>query len=87
MLNLVLVGGYLDVALRDLGLCLAAVSLALLAQAEERVGGTGEGVASDDGDIRERKRASDERTRVRTRWQTTTSSGASWAARSVSSRS
>ncbi len=36
--NLVLTGGYLDVALRDLGLCLGALSLARLAEAEERVG-------------------------------------------------
>ena len=36
--NLLLAGGYLDVALRDLGLCLGAVSLARLAEAEERVG-------------------------------------------------
>lgn len=38
IVNLVLVGGYLDVALRDLGLCLGALSLARLAEAEERVG-------------------------------------------------
>jgi hypothetical protein len=38
MANLLLVGGYLDVALRDLGLCLGALSLARLAEAEERVG-------------------------------------------------
>jgi hypothetical protein len=38
MANLVAVGGYLDVALRDLGLFLAAISLARLAEAEERVG-------------------------------------------------
>jgi hypothetical protein len=38
MINLVLTGGYLDVALRDLGLCLGALSLARLAEAEERVG-------------------------------------------------
>ncbi len=36
MVNLVIVGGYLDVALRDLGLCLGAISLARLAEAEER---------------------------------------------------
>ena len=36
--NLILTGGYLDVALRDLGLCLGALSLARLAEAEERVG-------------------------------------------------
>ena len=38
MANLVAVGGYLDVALRDLGLCLGAIALARLAEAEERVG-------------------------------------------------
>jgi hypothetical protein len=38
MANLILVGGYLDVALRDLGLCLGAIALARLAEAEERVG-------------------------------------------------
>ena len=38
MLNLVAVGGYLDVALRDLGLFLGAISLAKLAEAEVRVG-------------------------------------------------
>jgi uncharacterized membrane protein YphA (DoxX/SURF4 family) len=38
ILNLVLTGGYLDVALRDLGLCLGALALARLAEAEERVG-------------------------------------------------
>ncbi|HEY7112581.1 MAG TPA: hypothetical protein VIA45_06570 [Thermoanaerobaculia bacterium] len=38
MVNLVAVGGYLDVALRDLGLCLGAIALARLAEAEERVG-------------------------------------------------
>jgi len=38
ILNLVLTGGYLDIALRDLGLCLGALSLARLAEAEERVG-------------------------------------------------
>jgi hypothetical protein len=32
------VGGFLDVALRDLGLLLGAVSLSRLAEAEERVG-------------------------------------------------
>jgi len=36
--NLLLTGGYLDIALRDLGLCLGALSLARLAEAEERVG-------------------------------------------------
>ncbi|MGE5277094.1 MAG: hypothetical protein ACM3SU_08875 [Acidobacteriota bacterium] len=36
--NLLLAGGYLDVALRDLGLCLGALSLARLAEAEERAG-------------------------------------------------
>ncbi len=36
--SLLLTGGYLDVALRDLGLCLGALSLARLAEAEERVG-------------------------------------------------
>ncbi|MDQ6891702.1 MAG: hypothetical protein M3167_03365 [Acidobacteriota bacterium] len=36
--NLVVTGGYLDVALRDLGLCLGALALARLAQAEESVG-------------------------------------------------
>jgi uncharacterized membrane protein YphA (DoxX/SURF4 family) len=40
IINLVLTGGYLDVALRDLGLCLGAISLARLAEAEERVGVT-----------------------------------------------
>ena len=35
--NLLLTGGYLDVALRDLGLCLGALSLARLAESEERV--------------------------------------------------
>ena len=38
ILNLVAVGGYLDVALRDLGLLLGALSLARLAEAEVRVG-------------------------------------------------
>ena len=37
ILNLIMVGGYLDVALRDLGLCLGAISLARLAEAEARV--------------------------------------------------
>jgi len=32
MVNLLIVGGYLDVALRDLGLCLGALALARLAQ-------------------------------------------------------
>ena len=36
--DLLLTGGYLDVALRDLGLCLGALSLARLAEAEERAG-------------------------------------------------
>lgn len=38
IVNLVGVGGYLDVALRDLGLLLGALSLARLAEAEETVG-------------------------------------------------
>jgi uncharacterized membrane protein YphA (DoxX/SURF4 family) len=38
ILNLVVVGGYLDVALRDLGLLLGALALARLAEAEARVG-------------------------------------------------
>jgi uncharacterized membrane protein YphA (DoxX/SURF4 family) len=38
IVNLVAVGGYLDVALRDLGLLLGAISLARLAQAEVAVG-------------------------------------------------
>lgn len=38
ILNLVAVGGFLDVALRDLGLLLGAVSLSRLAEAEVRVG-------------------------------------------------
>ena len=37
ILNLVAVGGYLDVALRDLGLLLGAVALARLAEAEAEV--------------------------------------------------
>ncbi len=37
ILNLVVVGGYLDVALRDLGLLLGALALARLAEAEARV--------------------------------------------------
>jgi uncharacterized membrane protein YphA (DoxX/SURF4 family) len=37
MAVLVMTGGYLDVVLRDLGLCLGALSLAKLAEAEERV--------------------------------------------------
>lgn len=37
ILNLVAVGGYLDVALRDLGLLLGAVALARLAEAEVAV--------------------------------------------------
>jgi uncharacterized membrane protein YphA (DoxX/SURF4 family) len=36
--NLVITGGYLDVALRDLGLSLGALALARLAEAEERAG-------------------------------------------------
>jgi hypothetical protein len=40
ILNLIAVGGYLDVALRDLGLCLGAIALARLAEAEVRVGAT-----------------------------------------------
>ncbi len=38
IIDLVLVGGYLDVALRDLGLSLGALALARLAEAEVRVG-------------------------------------------------
>ena len=38
ILNLVAMGSYLDVALRDLGLLLGAVALARLAEAEVRVG-------------------------------------------------
>jgi uncharacterized membrane protein YphA (DoxX/SURF4 family) len=38
IINLVMVGGYLDVALRDLGLLLGALALARLAEAEVRVG-------------------------------------------------
>jgi uncharacterized membrane protein YphA (DoxX/SURF4 family) len=38
IVNLVAVGGYLDVALRDLGLLLGALSLARLAEAEVTVG-------------------------------------------------
>jgi hypothetical protein len=37
IISLVAVGGYLDVALRDLGLLLGAVSLARLAESEVRV--------------------------------------------------
>jgi hypothetical protein len=37
IIDLVLVGGYLDVALRDLGLLLGALALARLAEAEVRV--------------------------------------------------
>ncbi|HYX21024.1 MAG TPA: hypothetical protein VFA98_09300 [Thermoanaerobaculia bacterium] len=37
ILNLVAVGGYLDIALRDLGLVLGAVALARLAEAEAEV--------------------------------------------------
>ena len=37
ILNLVLVGGYLDVALRDLGLAMGAFALARLAEADERI--------------------------------------------------
>ena len=38
IVDLLMTGGYLDVALRDLGLCLGALALARLAEAEERVG-------------------------------------------------
>jgi hypothetical protein len=38
IIDLVLVGGYLDIALRDLGLSLGAFALARLAEAETRVG-------------------------------------------------
>ena len=38
IIDLLLVGGYLDVALRDLGLSLGALALARLAEAEARVG-------------------------------------------------
>jgi hypothetical protein len=38
IVNLLLVGGYLDVALRDLGLALGALALARLAEAHARVG-------------------------------------------------
>lgn len=37
IVNLLLVGGYLDVALRDLGLALGALALARLAESEARV--------------------------------------------------
>ena len=37
IVNLLLVGGYLDVALRDLGLALGALALARLAEAHSRV--------------------------------------------------
>lgn len=37
IINLLLVGGYLDVALRDLGLALGAFALARLAESEARV--------------------------------------------------
>jgi len=37
ILDLVAVGGYLDVALRDLGLLLGALALARLAEAEVKV--------------------------------------------------
>ena len=37
IVNLLLVGGYLDVALRDLGLAMGAFALARLAEADERV--------------------------------------------------
>ena len=37
IVNLVLVGGYLDVALRDLGLAMGAFALARLAEADERI--------------------------------------------------
>jgi len=35
--DLVITGGYLDIVLRDLGLCLGAIALARLAEAQERV--------------------------------------------------
>lgn len=35
--DLVITGGYLDLVLRDLGLCLGALALARLAEAEERI--------------------------------------------------
>jgi hypothetical protein len=35
--DLVITGGYLDLVLRDLGLCLGALALARLATAEERI--------------------------------------------------
>jgi hypothetical protein len=38
MINLVVTGGYLDVALRDLGLCLGALALARLSLEHERRG-------------------------------------------------
>lgn len=38
IIDLVAVGGYLDVALRDLGLCLGALALARLAEGEEAAG-------------------------------------------------
>ena len=38
IIDLLLVGGYLDVALRDLGLLLGALALARLAEAQARVG-------------------------------------------------
>ena len=37
IVNLLLVGGYLDVALRDLGLAMGAFALARLAEADERI--------------------------------------------------
>lgn len=37
IIDLLLVGGYLDIALRDLGLCLGALALARLAAAEARL--------------------------------------------------
>ncbi len=37
IVNLLLVGGYLDVALRDLGLAIGAFALARLAEADERI--------------------------------------------------
>ena len=38
ILDLVMVGGYLDIALRDLGLCLGALALARLAEGEAAAG-------------------------------------------------
>jgi hypothetical protein len=39
IVDLIAVGGYLDIALRDLGLLLGALAMARLAEAEETVGG------------------------------------------------